>query len=115
MTRPFRWLRTTCKQNSQGATRRFSGKPQASAHARGYGVPWRRLRQLKLNRDPLCEHCKARGIINPGEQVDHIVPLSEGGEHDLANLQTLCGPCHWAKTRRDVQRRRRTARSSPGG
>lgn len=26
--------------------------------------------------------------------VDHIVPKSQGGGNELANLQTLCRPCH---------------------
>jgi 5-methylcytosine-specific restriction protein A len=27
-------------------------------------------------------------------EVDHIIPLAEGGTHDLANLRCLCIPCH---------------------
>jgi len=39
--------------------------------------------------------------------VDHIVPLAEGGaEYDLANLATLCGPHHDAKTKADAARGR---------
>ena len=31
-------------------------------------------------------------------EVDHVVPLIDGGTHDLRNLQTLCTPCHKRKT-----------------
>ena len=35
-------------------------------------------------------------------EVDHIVPLAAGGApYDPENLQTLCRPCHFDKTRRD--------------
>lgn len=33
-------------------------------------------------------------------EADHIVELRDGGEHLLENLQTLCIPCHKAKTKR---------------
>ena len=29
--------------------------------------------------------------------VDHIVPWSKGGAHDLSNFQTLCRPCNSSK------------------
>ena len=31
-------------------------------------------------------------------ELDHIIPLVDGGSHDDENLQTLCTPCHTAKT-----------------
>lgn len=31
-------------------------------------------------------------------QVDHVVPFAAGGTHELSNMQTLCTPCHRAKT-----------------
>lgn len=46
-------------------------------------------------------------------ELDHIVPLVDGGGHDLANLQTLCMPCHKRKTAHEAERRgaaRRAAR-----
>ena len=36
-------------------------------------------------------------------EVDHVTSLANGGDAwALANLQTLCYQCHWAKTRIDV-------------
>lgn len=48
-------------------------------------------------------------------ELDHVVPLIDGGGHELANLQTLCAPCHKHKTaqeaiRRGELRRERTRR-----
>lgn len=48
-------------------------------------------------------------------EVDHRVPLSEGGEHCLENLRLLCSPCHLAETRALAARTaaRRAARREP--
>lgn len=35
----------------------------------------------------------------PGTEVDHIVPLAEGGTHDLSNLALLCKEHHRAKSK----------------
>lgn len=39
-------------------------------------------------------------------ELDHIVPLIDGGSHDTSNLQTLCTPCHKRKTAREATERR---------
>ena len=39
-------------------------------------------------------------------ELDHIVPLIDGGSHDLPNLQTLCTPCHKRKTSAEAADRR---------
>ena len=43
-------------------------------------------------------------------ELDHIVPLIDGGGHEPANLQTLCTPCHKAKTAREASARRAVTR-----
>lgn len=46
-------------------------------------------------------HLNLWGVNAQGEEVlftrDHIRPRSRGGEDTLANSQTMCGPCNWAK------------------
>ena len=39
-------------------------------------------------------------------ELDHIVPLIDGGSHDPSNLQTLCTPCHKRKTALEASARR---------
>lgn len=51
---------------------------------------------------PLCLHCKAKGIVKLGEELDHIVPISKGGSNDHDNLQMLCKECHYQKTLDDM-------------
>ena len=38
-------------------------------------------------------------------ELDHIVPLVDGGSHDPSNLQTLCTPCHKKKTAQEARQR----------
>lgn len=82
---------------------------RGSAHSRGYGVEWRRLREVVLNDEPLCRRCASRMRVSGAVLVDHIVPLRDGGTHDRSNLQSLCLDCHAAKTQEDIRARR------PGG
>lgn len=44
-------------------------------------------------------------------ELDHIMPLIDGGGHDLANLQTLCVPCHKTKSAAEAQGRAQLRRS----
>lgn len=39
-------------------------------------------------------------------ELDHMVPLSDGGGEDRRNLQMLCKTCHQDKTARENSRRR---------
>ena len=61
------------------------------------------LRQIHLSEHPLCvEHLKY-GRDAAGTVIDHITPHK--GNYDLfwdtSNWQTLCNPCHSAKTARE--------------
>jgi 5-methylcytosine-specific restriction enzyme A len=75
-----------------------AGPSKASAHRRGYGRRWERLRRMVLRRDPMCqirEKCSGRAFST---EVDHIVPKARGGGDQLDNLQGACRPCHSWKT-----------------
>lgn len=55
------------------------------------GRPWRRIRNAVCERDGWrCLWCGKAGRL----EVDHIVPRSQGGTDDPANLRTLCRKCH---------------------
>ncbi|WP_438863777.1 HNH endonuclease [Neptunicella sp.] len=60
---------------------------------------WRRIREQILARDNwMCVSCSARGIYQPANQVDHLVPKTAGGTDHPNNLQSLCDDCHEDKT-----------------
>lgn len=51
----------------------------------------KQAKQETLDRDNhSCVRCACEGDL----QVHHIVPLSQGGGHELENLATLCDRCH---------------------
>jgi 5-methylcytosine-specific restriction enzyme A len=76
-----------------------------------YSSPiWRRLRAIVKREQPICA---VPTCNRPTQDIDHIVPLSEGGApFDRANVQGLCKPCHGRKTKADRARRRAAARSA---
>lgn len=61
---------------------------------------WQRLRLLKLQAEPLCEECKARGQTVPAKHVDHVRAVRDGGDPfpPLEGLRSLCASCHSHKT-----------------
>ncbi|WP_431608422.1 HNH endonuclease signature motif containing protein, partial [Enterobacter asburiae] len=44
------------------------------------------------------QECLRNGRYTPAETVDHITAKANGGTDDLSNLESLCKPCHRAKT-----------------
>lgn len=62
------------------------------------GRAGQRDRAQVLLEEPLCRTCLEAGKTVASEEVDHIVPLSQGGTDARDNKQGLCTPCHRAKT-----------------
>lgn len=52
-------------------------------------------------------HCAACRATFPADQVevDHRVPLADGGQDVAPNVQVLCRPCHRTKTSREARDR----------
>ena len=73
--------------------------PSATAHT--YGALHCRMRRLVLAEEPNCRSCGA-----PSQELDHIRPISSGGETERDNLQALCRPCHLSKSGREANFRR---------
>jgi len=89
-----RWCDSCAKPMS--ADRVPSERSRLSAASRGYDAAWRRVRLVALQRDSyLCVACLKEGRVTQAEEVDHIIPMTSGGERlNLDNLQSLCSPCH---------------------
>lgn len=64
-----------------------------------YEFGWHYVRAARRTTERLCE-------------LDHIVPLVEGGEHEWANLRLLCRPCHTTETSALAARRARARQHS---
>jgi 5-methylcytosine-specific restriction protein A len=91
-------------------------QPERYGKGRG-GRPWRRLRDQILLRDQYqcrCDQCERLPPLQraPANEVDHIVPLSEGGSDDPSNLRAINDEHHKPKTQAEARRARRVG---PGG
>lgn len=74
---------------------KYYDKERDSSNKRGYTAHWRKVRAMKLRRNPLCERCEARGKLKEARIVHHIVPIARGGAiHDMDNLMSVCRSCH---------------------
>lgn len=86
---------------------RYVSAWEGSTHKPTNTQAWRILRRQVIQRDDgYCQQCGAAG----SNQVDHIVPLAEGGTDALENLQLLCDPCHRKKSAYDGVRGRKRKR-----
>lgn len=66
---------------------------------------WKALREQQLRKEPFCRDCWERGAGTPAEMVDHIRPISLGGDRTSpANLQSLCHACHNRKRGQETRR-----------
>jgi 5-methylcytosine-specific restriction endonuclease McrA len=52
-----------------------------------------------------CKKCSACKAKIDTYQIDHIIPLSQGGDNRFENLQALCLPCHKSKTNKETSER----------
>lgn len=64
------------------------------------GAPWRRLRALILDDEPLCRHCFEYGRVTMATDVDHI--NNDPSDNSRENLAALCHECHSRKTASDM-------------
>lgn len=67
--------------------------------AEGDGIGGKDLAAWKSAQPKVCYWCGCRCARN--HHVDHYVPLSKGGLHELANLVIACGPCNLKKNAKD--------------
>jgi 5-methylcytosine-specific restriction endonuclease McrA len=84
---------------------RFVSVPRHREQAHYQTADWRAKRERILVRDAFV--CRACGRVVSGHEanVDHIVPLEDGGSDRDDNLQTLCRSCHGTKTHAEQRRR----------
>ena len=70
-------------ESERGAAMAIARRPVGFRLIRDHG--WRWVKERRRTTERLCE-------------LDHTVPLVEGGEHEWSNLRLLCCDCHRAET-----------------
>jgi len=53
----------------------------------------------------VCAACQKAGLVSYGDELDHIVPLWQGGAESDLNRQWLCKAHHKAKTAQEAELR----------
>tara|TARA_R100000458_G_C8168163_1_gene169665 strand:+ start:344 stop:694 length:351 start_codon:yes stop_codon:yes gene_type:complete len=68
---------------------------------------WRSLRNYKMQMNPLCELCEAKGLTESAMEIDHIIAIKDGGAKlSYRNLQSLCRSCHAKKSVQEREARK---------
>jgi len=89
--------------DKEGRGRRGSDAVQVEADRLRKTQRWRKLRKMKLSRNPLCEECRRHGVREPAMQVHHIKPIVLRPElaFEIDNLAALCTTCHARESARE--------------
>ena len=58
--------------------------------------------ELFASCDGRCANCQRKIPSGMDWDLDHRIPLADGGTNDDINMQVLCYLCHSAKTKTDV-------------
>ena len=67
---------------------------------------WINLRNAYRREHPLCVECKKKGIDTLMNVVDHVRPISQGGQKlEWVNLQSLCTKHHNSKSSKERNRK----------
>lgn len=92
----------------------MTGRWASSSRSARLPANWQKLRgNVKRRAGGQCEAVEfGRRCAEPGTDCDHVIP---NDDHDLANLQWLCGAHHKAKTARESAAAARVARASRPG
>jgi 5-methylcytosine-specific restriction protein A len=95
-----------CEHHRQQERRQYdAGRATDPKHTFYASKRWRAIRAAHLASEPLCRECRKQGRVVAADTVDHIQPISRmGNAYDDSNLQSLCAPCHSAKSIREGSR-----------
>jgi len=79
-------------------------RPNGYKDKRKRGRAGQRDRAQVLAEEPFCRKCLEDAKHVRAMTVDHIKPLAWGGSDERSNKQSLCNPCHDAKSLHERQR-----------
>lgn len=92
-----------CERHRRQARQEAENR-RLTAAERGYDHRWSKIRDMKLNENPLCERCEREGRDVAAVLVHHKDRNPKN--NDFKNLESLCDRCHDAEHVADVFRPR---------
>lgn len=104
-----------CEAHRRETSRGYNAGRRPQDHSYYGSRAWKALRRDHLDLEPWCRWCREAGRIIPAVVVDHIVPRTEGGADDHANLRSLCRECDGRTMLRGAARRDQATNSSRSG
>ena len=72
---------------------------------------WSQRSKWKLGRMQFFKCSICREMLDENAQIDHVLPLGDGGKDDFSNLQLLHTNCHSLKTALENSARARRTRA----
>lgn len=60
-----------------------------------------RREKFRILKNGICNECGDN--VGNSFDIDHLIPLENGGKDDESNFQLLCKPCHKLKTKADIK------------
>lgn len=87
-----------CAEHAEQQARE-DDKQRKTANERGYTATWAKVREMKLNRDPLCERCTMHGMVRRAVLVHHRDRNPLNNQED--NHESLCANCHDIEHRKE--------------
>jgi len=91
------------KENTRYKNKRYDKKRDPKIKKFYSSSQWQKVRDRYLKKNPLCEHCKEKGLTEVADEVDHIIPIKVDWKKRLSsdNLQSLCRSHHQIKSAKD--------------
>lgn len=89
------WVKANPEKRA-AVTRAYSARRRSQTDG---GVSTRDLHEWTEAKPKVCYWCGSRCKSN--YHVDHYVPLSRGGKHEIENLVIACAPCNLKKNAKD--------------
>lgn len=91
-----KWRKENVELRTANENRRRAIKKAAG----GRGITAQDIKNMIANQNRKCAYCKKRRKLT----LDHVIPLSKGGIHDVKNAAMACRPCNSGKHDMPVKR-----------